>query len=394
MFLDLNDQPPANAFITEDQMKNEQSYPLKAYVCEDCQLVQLIDVVERDELFQNYLYFSAGSGVTTPTHFRNYAKSMIERFELTSQSFVVELGSNDGLLLRSFIAEGADNVLGVDPAENVANVAKSMGIETIVKPWSEKVAREIGHTKGEADLIVGNNVVAHINDHIDLFRGIKALLAPLGIFVFEAPYLVDMFENLTFDTIYHEHLSSLSLRPVKKMVERLGLEVIDMETKSVQGVSMRVFIGHKGAHNTTPRVQEFIDKEYALSLDTVAGYHELGARVHRRKTEITGLLRDLKNEGKRLAGYGSPAKGNTLLNFFKIGPETLEYLTDESTKIGKFSPGMHIKTIDVREARKAPPDYFLLLAWNYLASILEKESEMRKAGTKFIIPIGKEIKIV
>ena len=178
------------------------------------------------------------------------------------------------------------------------------------------------------------------------------------------------------------------------MVDRLGLEVIDMETQSVQGVSMRVFLGHQGAHETSPKVQEFIDKEYDLSLDTVAAYHELGARVHRRKTEIQILLRDLKCRGKRIAGYGSPAKGNTLLNFFNIGPETLEYLTDESTKIGMLSPGMHIKTIDVREARKNPPDYFLLLAWNYAASILEKEQDLRNSGVKFIIPVGKEISIV
>ena len=180
MFLDLNDQPPANAFITEDQMSHEQLYPLKTYVCEDCQLVQLIDVVDLNELFQNYVYFTAGSGVTTPKHFRDYARSMIDRFGLTSKSFVVELGSNDGLLLRAFKEGGVDQVLGVDPAENVARVAKREGIDTIVKPWSENVAREIKQGHGQADLMVGNNVVAHINDHIALFRGIKVLLAPTG----------------------------------------------------------------------------------------------------------------------------------------------------------------------------------------------------------------------
>jgi len=394
LFLDLNDQPPANAFVANDSVKDEANYPLKAYVCENCQLVQLIDVVDLDELFQDYVYFSAGAGTTTPKHFSDYAEDIIKRFSLKKDAFVVELGSNDGLLLQAFKEQGISNVLGVDPARNVAEVANKRGVETLAQPWNEALAKEIQETRGSADLVIGNNVVAHINDHQDLFKGIRALLSPKGVFVFEAPYLIDMFDNLSFDTIYHEHLSCLSLRPIKRMVEELGLEVIDMETKAVQGVSMRVFIAQKGAHVVSERVEEFVQKELAYKLDSVDTYHTLAKRVHARKKEILTLLEKLKAEGKRIAGYGAPAKGNTLLNFLETGPETLEYLTDESTKIGKLSPGMHIPVIDVKEARETPPDYFVLLAWNYLDSVLEKEKDMRAKGTKFIVPIGEKVIII
>lgn len=394
-FLDLNDQPPANAFIAEDQIGNENFYPLRTYVCQDCQLVQLIDVVDLDELFQNYVYFSTSAGLTLPKHFTDYAEDMIDRFGLSDDTLVVELGSNDGILLRAFKENGIKNVLGVDPAHNVAEVANKAGIQTIAQPWSVEVAEEVREKHGHATLIIGNNVVAHINDHKGLFEGIKKLLVQDGVFVFEAPYLVDMFEELSFDTIYHEHLSCLSLRPIQRLVESLGLEVFNMETKKVQGTSMRVFVGHKGAHDIAPAVNEFVQKELALKLDTVDAYDELAKRVEERKNELLTILRDLKSEGKTIAGYGAPAKGNTLLNYLRIGPETLDYLTDEQLKVGKLSPGMHIPVIHIDEARKSPPDYFFLLAWNYADSILEKkEVEVRQKGTKFIIPIGKEVRIV
>lgn len=395
LFLDLSDQPPANTFISKDQIGREASYPLKTYVCEDCNLVQLIDVVDLDELFQNYVYFTSGAGLTTPKHFTDYAVDMINRFGLTPESLVVELGSNDGLLLRAFAEKKVTKVLGVDPAKNVAEAATKSGIETIAQPWSKGVAESISSTHGSADLIIGNNVVAHINDHRDLFGGIKKLLAPEGVFVFEAPYLLDMFDELSFDTIYHEHLSCLSLRPIKRLIEEVGLEVIDMETKSVQGLSMRVFISHKGSHTVSSNVQKFVDKEIAYGCDTVSAYHQLATRVEERKDTLVSLMADLKRSGKRIAGYGAPAKGNTLLNYMNIGPETLEYLTEGlPSKIGKLSPGMNIPVIDIADARLNPPDYFLMLAWNYADSILENESKMRASGTKFIIPIGKNIVIV
>lgn len=394
-FLDLNDQPPANAFIKKENIGSETYYTLKAYVCEDCNLVQLIDVVDLDELFQDYVYFTAGAGATTPKHFNDYANDMVSRFSLTDSSRVLEIGSNDGLLLKAFQEAGITSVLGVDPAHNVAVVANENGVETIAKPWSAALARELANQKGKIDLMIGNNVVAHIDDHRDLFTGVKEILAPDGVFVFEAPYLLDMFDNLSFDTIYHEHLNCLSLRPIKRLVEELGMEVIDMQTTAVQGVSMRVFISLKGSHEVNKKVDEFIAREIEYGCNKVSTYDELAAKIAERKSEVVNLLNQLKGEGKVIAGYGAPAKGNTLLNYMQIGPEILEYLTEElPLKVGKYSPGMNIPVINISDARQNPPDYFLVLAWNYLDSILDKETKLIEKGVKFIVPIGKEVKII
>lgn len=397
LFLDLSDQPPANAFLTKERLVGgkEAAYPLKAQVCDDCQLVQLADTVDLDTLFQDYVYLTAGAGPTTPKHFTEYAESIAKRFALGKESFVVEIGSNDGLLLSAFQRLGITKVLGVDPAKNVAKIANERGTPTLSEPWGERVAERIAKEHGKADLIIGNNVVAHIDDHQGLVRGVKALLAPGGAFVFEAPYLVDMFENLSFDTIYHEHLSCLAVRPLQRMFKSHGLEVFDVEVKVVQGVSVRVFVGWPGKHDISENVSDFVEKEKAMGLDRVESYHALARRVEERTRELVDLLAKIKKEGKRVAGYGAPAKGNTLLNYAKIGPETLEYLTEElPTKIGKFSPGMHIPVVHVDVARKDPPDYLLVLAWNYLEKILEREDAVRKQGTKFIVHTGEHLRVL
>lgn len=397
LFLDLSDQPPANAFLTKESLDagTEVFYPLKAYVCEDCQLVQLLDIVDVDTLFQDYVYLTGGAGPTTPKHFTEYAASMVERFHLTSSSFVVELGSNDGLLLRAFQQLGLQNVLGVDPAKNVAAMANEKGTPTIAEPWGKEVASEIARTHHKADMIIANNVVAHIDDHRGLVDAVKILLAPDGAFVFEAPYLVDMFENLSFDTIYHEHLSCLSVRPLQRMFEKSGLEIFDVEGKQVQGESIRVFVGFPGMHAIDSHVAEYVQREEALGLHRIPSYHDLARRVENRMSELTALLGQLKSEGHRIAGYGAPAKGNTLLNYAKIGPGTLDYLTEElPTKIGKYSPGMHIPVVHIDEARNDPPDYFLVLAWNYLEKILEREDALRKRGVKFIVPTGPSLRVL
>lgn len=397
LFLDLSDQPPANAFLTQEALASgkETHYPLRAHVCDDCHLVQLVDIVDVDTLFQDYVYITAGAGPTIPKHFTEYAQNIAKRFGLNKDSFVVELGSNDGLLLSAFQDLGIKRVLGIDPAKNVARLANERGVLTIAEEWNEKRVKQIAQEHGRADMIIGNNVVAHINDHQGLVRGVKALLGENGAFVFEAPYLVDMFENLSYDTIYHEHLSCLAIRPLKRMFESHGLEIFDVEMKVVQGASVRVFVGWPGKHAVLPSVLEFVKKEEAMNLHRIESYHDLARRVEARMKELTDLLIMLKQEGKCIAGYGAPAKGNTLLNYMKIGPETLDYLTEElSTKVGKFSPGMHIPVIHVDEARKDPPDYFLVLAWNYLDKILEREDALRERGTKFIVPIGKSLRIL
>lgn len=393
-FLDLGVQPLANAFLKKEDIPNEKRYPLEAYVCADCQLVQLIHIVDIDELFQNYVYLTAGAGPTIPKHFSDYAEAVTKRFNLGSNAFIVEMGSNDGLLLDAFKKHGL-RVLGVDPAKNVVAIANARGIPTIAKPWSEEVASEIISLHGRADVIIGNNVVAHINDHHGLVRGVKTLLKDRGVFIFEAPYLIDMFERLAFDTIYHEHLACLSLRPLKRMFESFGLEVFDMELIPAQGVSMRVFVGFPNQHEVSEHVAYFVRKEEEMGLDKVASYHALAKRIQERKKELVSLLTKLKKEGKRIAGYGAPAKGNTLLNYMQIGRETLDYLTEElGTKIDRLSPGMHVPVIHIDEARKNPPDYFLVLAWNYADAIMKNERGLRERGVRFIIPIGEKIEVL
>ncbi len=392
-FLDLSDQPPANAFIRPEQVDTEHFYPLQAYVCAECQLVQLGDIVDLNELFQNYVYLTAAIP-TTPTHFREYAAQVVAKHLSGKNGLIVELGSNDGLLLSAFQESGCANVLGIDPAKNVAERANARGVPTLAAPWSEALAVSIRKQNGLAAVIIGNNVVAHIDDHHDFVRGVKVLLAPDGVLIFEAPYLVDMFENLSYDTIYHEHLSCLSLRPLKRLFESFGLEVFDMKVKNVQGVSMRVFVGWSGAHRVSKRVLEFVNKEEGMNLNLVESYRNLARRVEKRKDELVALLADLKRQGKRIAGYGAPAKGNTMLNYAKIGPDILEYLTEElPTKIGLLSPGMHIPVVSVDAARANPPDYFLLLAWNYAEAVLKKEAPLRREGVKFIIPVGGYLRV-
>ncbi|MCI0532865.1 class I SAM-dependent methyltransferase [bacterium] len=385
-FLDLSPQPPANAFLRPEQFSRERAYPLVAYFCRNCNLAQLLDVVDKRELFSDYVYFTSVMP-TTPKHFTDYAKSAAKRFHLKNgKSFVVEIGSNDGLLLRAFQEEGT-RVLGIDPAENIAKIANENGIPTIADFWSEALAKKIARENGKAKAIIGNNVVAHINDSIGLVKGVRALLDENGVFIFEAPYLGDMFENLAFDTIYHEHLSFLSLRPLLRLFKKYGMEIFDVEFVRVQGNSFRVFACRKGAYPKSPNVEEAVKKEIGMDLDKFSSYKKLARRVEESKKKLLHILLDLKSKGKSIAGYGAPAKGNTLLNFCKIGPETLDYLTEElPTKIGLSSPGMHIPVIHIKSARKSPPEYFLMLAWNYQDKILEKEKLLRKRGVKFIIP--------
>ena len=387
-FLDLGSQPLANSFVRkEDLAKEENKYPLEVYWCEDCSLAQLIHVVSPEILFRDYVYFSTGMPKLS-NHFKEYAEDAVQRFVTKEGQLVVEIGSNDGILLKS-IQDSGVRVLGVDPAKNIAALANERGIETIPDFFSERLAKEIREKYGQARIIIGNNVVAHIDDHHDLIRGIDALLDEDGVFMFEAPYLVDMFENLTFDTVYHEHLSYFAVEPLVAFMASQGFEVFDVRTFPVQGVSLRTYVGRPGRHGITPAVSAFREDEKRRGLNAFSAYEELASRIAALKEDVRARLSERKKAGKRIAGYGAPAKGNTLLNYYGIGPETLEYATETlPSKIGLYTPGMHIPVIHIDEARKHPPDDYLLLAWNYQNAILEQEAEFRKKGGSFIVPVG------
>lgn len=390
-FLSLGDQPLANRFITKEELHlPEPRYPLDIYFCEGCYLAQLIDVVDKEELFRNYIYFSSGMPKLS-NHFKQYADDVRERFLALGDS-VVELASNDGILLKHF-QDCGHRVLGIDPATNIAAVAQSRGVSTINDFFSESLAGRIVQEHGRARVVIANNVVAHINNHHDLMRGIATLIANDGVFVMEAPYLVDMFENLTYDTIYHEHLSYLAVRPLQALAERFGLEVFEAQLHPVQGQSVRVFMDKRGVRPVHESVALFLEKEKKWQLENSASYYALAGRVRHSKDRLVARLKELKGRGKRIAAYGAPAKGNTVLNYCHIGPDIIEYaLEDLSSKHGLYTPGTHIPVVSRQEAEKNPPDYYLLLAWNYFEPIRAKEKEFKKRGGKFIIPIGDDIK--
>lgn len=389
-FLDLGKQPLANSFIkNESEFESEKMYPLVAYFCNECNLAQLLDVVDKEEMFDDYIYFSSGMPKLS-NHFQAYAEDVMERF-LEPGNFVVEIASNDGILLK-FFKDSGYKALGVDPAENVVKVADRVGVETVVDYFSEGVGAYIAEKYGKAKIIMANNVVAHIDDHHDLVKGLDNLLDEDGVFVMEAPYLIDMFENLTYDTIYHEHLSFLAVRPLKLLFEQYGFEIFDVEVHKVQGRSLRVFVGRTGKHKINQNVKKWIDRELKLGLDSLHSYTVLGQKVEEQKQTLVWFLNNLKSSGKKIATYGAPAKGNTMLNYCGLDTQILDYaLEDLPAKQGLFTPGMHIPTIDSISAHQDLPDYFLLLAWNYLEVILEKEQKFLEAGGAFILPNGEII---
>lgn len=310
MFLDLGQQPLANSFLKDaSEFASEKKYPLAVYFCQNCNLSQLLDVVDKKEMFSDYIYFTSGMPKIS-NHFKAYAEDIMARY-LGHGDFVVEIASNDGILLKFFQDKGY-KVLGIDPAANVVKVAQTLGVETLVDFFSEKAAIEISSKYGKAKAILANNVVAHIDDHHDLAKGISALLDEDGIFVFEAPYLPDMFENLTYDTIYHEHLSYLAIRPLQVLFEKYGLELFDAQIHPVQGKSLRGFVCKKGRQKPSREVQKLIELELSMKMDSLDAYKNLAKRVRDQRKQLTSLLEDLKSSSKKIAAYGAPAKGNTI----------------------------------------------------------------------------------
>lgn len=394
-FLSLGKTPPANAFIPKKEFKWEKFFPLEVAWCRTCNLVQLLHVVDKDVLFSHYVYFYSAMPAAT-NHFGGYTKDLMARFvKDPKRDLIFELGSNDGLLLKSFQEHGCKRVLGVDPAKNIAAYANQQGVSTIADFFSESLAKNIAAKHGKAAVMIGNNVVAHIDDLHDMIRGIDALLDPKGVFVFEAPYLLDMFENLAYDSIYHEHLSYLSVRPLIYFLKKNNMEIFDVQLTHRQGNSIRVFTGRKGAHAVLPSVKALTEKEKKLGLHTIAAYRKLAKRIQASKQSLRKILLSLKKKKFSIAAYGAPARGNTLLNYCRLGTNILDFATEElPLKIGLFSPGMHLPVKNITDARKNPPDLYVMLAWNYEQQIIEKESGFLANGGKFIIPIGDKIRII
>ncbi|ATZ61221.2 MAG: class I SAM-dependent methyltransferase [Methanosarcinales archaeon Met12] len=380
-FLSLGPTPLANSFLRENQLEAvEPYYPLDVYFCSNCYLVQLLDVVSPEVLFKEYAYVT-GASKPMQAHFTGLVEDVIQNFKISEDGLIVDIGSNDGTLLQCFSKLGLQT-LGIEPASNIARLAEAKGFRTVNEFFSEKCAVKIHEEHGNADVILATNVFAHTDDLEGFVRGIKYLLADNGTFVIEVPYLLNLLNNLEFDTIYHEHLSYFAVYPLIYLFRKFNMEVVP-----VHGGSIRVFV-QKAAKQQSQRVTALLLIEQEAKLDSLKTYTKFGEEVYSLKEKLVKLLKALKNEGVRITGYGATAKGNTLLNYCKIGTDILDYISDTTPfKQGCYTPGMHIPVFPEEEFHEDPPDYSLLLAWNYANEILQKERKYRQNGGKFILPI-------
>lgn len=389
LILDLGIQPLANNLLRpEDLSKPEPKFPLRLAVCQGCWLLQIVDLVPPVQLFSEYLYFSSFSDLML-RHAKQAAQRYIKEFSLGAKSFVVEVASNDGYFLQYFKNENVP-CLGIEPAANIAKVAREKGIETLEKFFGVGTARELASADRKADLILGNNVFAHAPDTNDFVAGLGELLKPDGRIILEFPYALDFIENTEFDTIYHEHVFYFSLTALKPLFERHGLNVFHVERIPIHGGSLRLFAGHHGAHPTQNSVKDLLAEEARKGVASLAWYEGFAGKVLALKKSLLELLRELKGQNKSVAAYGASAKGGTLLNFFGLGRQQLDFVADRSTyKQGRLTPGTHIPIVAPGALLEKMPDYTLLLTWNFADEILEQQKAYRAKGGKFIVPIPK-----
>jgi len=387
LILDLGTQPLANNLLRpEDLAKPEPKFPLRLAVCESCWLLQILDLVPPVQLFAEYLYFSSFSDLML-RHAQAAAERYVGEFGLNRQSLVVEIASNDGYLLKNFRSAGVP-CLGIEPAANIAKVAREAGIETLVEFFGADLAGRLAAGGHKADLILGNNVFAHAPDTNDFVAGLRTLLKPGGRLVLEFPYAADFIEKGEFDTIYHEHVFYFSLTALAPLFQRHDLSIFAAERLKIHGGSLRLFAGITGEHGEQPLVAALLREERQKGLATLAYYQGFANRVLELRGGLRALLHDLKAQGKSVAAYGASAKGSTLLNFFGLGTEMIDFVADRSTyKQGRLTPGTHLPIVSPERLSEAQPDYTLLLTWNFAEEILAQQKAYRDHGGKFIIPI-------
>jgi len=401
LILDLGVQPLANNLLAPaDLAKPEPRFPLRLALCEACWLLQITDIVPPVELFSEYLYFSSFSDALL-RHSAEAVAGHIREFNLGRDSFVVEIASNDGYLLKNFVAAGVP-CLGVEPAANIARVARERGIETLGQFFGTGTAAQLANAGRQADLILGNNVFAHAPDT----NGLARLLKPDGRVALEFPYACDLVEHVEFDTIYHEHVFYFTLTALVPLFARHGLEIFDVRRLPIHGGSLRVYArraaqspksevqGPKSPVQASPSVAALLAEEAAKGVASPRYYEDFGNRVRRIRDDLASLLRELKAAGRSIAAYGASAKGSTLLNFYGLGADTLDFVADRSTaKQGRLTPGTHLPIVAPEELLRRRPDYALLLTWNFAEEILKQQQPYRDAGGKFIVPLP-EVRIV
>jgi len=387
-FLNLGFSPISDQILTKDQLDEpEATYPVTVNSCRDCGFCQLGFVVEPELMYnENYSYDgSATKGLRQ--HHISIANQICDNFQLDHNSLVIDIGSNAGVLLSGFSDRGC-KVLGIDPSVNVANIARDKGIEVIGEFFSSELAQRIKKDHGQVSVITGTNVFAHIDNLHDFFKAADILLNEKGIICIEAPQLITLIENLEYDTIYHEHLSYLSLKPLRDFCKKMHMEIFNVEFYEIHGGSFRYFIGREKSRKISENVSKFLQLEEEKQIYEKARLEKFALDVKNQKEELNSLLWNLKKEGKKIVGISAPAKGNALTNYCKISPDLLEYITElNPLKIGKFSPGMHIPIVKEERLLIDKPDYGLILAWNFADEIIKNNQKFVENGGKFIIPI-------
>lgn len=388
-FLDLGFAPPSNAYLNQaDLTKPEKYYPLNVKVCTHCWLVQTEDYAQADELFSaDYAYFSSTS-TGWLNHAADYAQTMIQRLKLNSNSHVIEIASNDGYLLKNFVAAGIP-CLGIEPTASTADAAEKLGIPVLREFFGEALAKQLSANHQQADLIAGNNVYAHVPDINDFTRGLKAALKTNGTITLEYPHLMQLLEHTQFDTIYHEHFSYLSLYTVERIFKAAGLRIWDVEQLSTHGGSLRIYGCHDlDPRTSTPSVNKLLTEETKRGLQTLSTYQNFQMRADKVKNDLLSFLLEQKQAGKKVAAYGAAAKGNTLLNYAGIKPDLLPFVCDAApAKQGKFMPGSHIPILAPTVLIEQHPDYLVILPWNIAAEVKQQNAALAAQGTKFVTAV-------
>ena len=388
-FLDLGEHPMADAFVEPAKLDDlEFTAPLVVCACADCGLIQLRHVVPPAILYdESYVYESSITHMGQ-RHWTEFSLTSSDIADLSPGDLVVDIGSNVGVLLEKFRDCGA-TILGVDPAPTIAHIANGRGIETLEAVFDQKISEQVLASRGPAKIITATNVFAHIHDLHSLIQAVRTLMAEDGLFIVEAPYVPNMLRALEYDTIYHEHLSYLSLRPIMRLVEQYDLEVFDVQQHDIHGGSFRIFIRRAaGSGKISSVVDDLVRLEEAAGVYRLERLNRFAADVSEHRTKLLGMLNILKQGGRRIAGVSAPAKGMTLLNYCGIGPETLSYITEKSElKVGRYSPGSKIPIKPDSSLLEDAPDYALILAWNFAEEIMQNLKSYSQNGGKFIIPI-------
>jgi len=392
LFLDLGLMPDAEV-KTKNQLKSDRSYPLKLYYCRNCHLVQVINILPAEELFTNYVYRSSVAK-TLVEHFEKYAKELSERY-VKQGEFIVEFGCNDGVLLGPLKKYGVD-AIGIDPAKTLKSIAEEKGLSVITDYFTQKIAMAIVKNKGKAKVITGSNVFAHIDNLDETMRAINILLDDNGIFVVEVHYLVDIFEKLQYDAMYHEHLCNYSLLPLNYLMSKHDMEIFDVKRIPIHAGSIRVYVKKKSnkVYKIQSTVSEAINFEIKMGLNNIEAYLDFARRVEKSRENLRKVLLNLKDQGSKIVGYGAGGRTHILICYCNIDTNILDYIVDDSPeRYNKFTSGIHIPIYHPSRMEKFPPDYILLFAWNYREEILRKEHDFLLGGGRFIIPLP-EVEII